>query len=564
MNIIKFSKRFKNYISKHKFSTLIILFFLSILLYVANYYFTNWLNTTSLSQISIDVITKLSSYTTSVFSISATLAQIIYLIKSLINKYKKSINEEETKTESNHHKIIRSYVAMSKDKNSFDNVGKSSHPVININTNDNYFSHAEGDLMQLHHIVNKNANKIKPESKSQYTKDYEKERLAIEIFQKGYNNGGFVNIANVNMYTNLKQNTLLHIKDDIVDTFKVDDFIGNNRQKLLGAHSAGKNNKTIRLNDFSFDNDHILSLTTQRTTYFDMLITNRAMDYDIDGVTLRKMYEYKSKLTPLNKSKFANHIGITGVILSSDNYVLLEKRDLSKSTWRDKFGPTISLALKADDIIEEGKSLKDPSFDLNNKIVERIKKSLKENYSFIENEDYDSFTFSSSFLGLARDLLEGGKPNMYFCIKLKKNAKDAALDMQKYASLGEVIKNSNKPYNFKKDIIKPHELAYNEAYEKDNENKRVPLKDDKLTGDYYFIPFEQIKLDYYYQLYLPKGTIKVQRRFKPRFKKGKNPTKLYTSKKAIVKECGEGLLATLSYLEIFQDNYMKKVGVADE
>ena len=558
MNIIKFSERFKTFVRKHKFTTLLILFVLSILLYFANYYFTNWLNNTSINKVLIDVISKITSYLTNIFSISAILAQIVILLKSIWNTYKKSVDEEVNKTERNHHKIIRKYGALSKDKKSIDSSGKSAHPVINIDTTDNYYSSSSGDLMQIHHIENKNANKIKPEAKSQYSHDYEKERLAIEIFQKGQHNGGFVNIANVNMYTNIKQNTILKIKEDNIETFKVDDFIENNRQKLLGAHSAGKNNKTIRLNDFSFDGDHTLFLSTQRTTYFDMLITNRAMDFDIGGVTLRRMYEFKSKLTPLNQSKFANHIGITGVIISNDNYVLLEKRDRSKSTWRDKFGPTISLALKADDIIQEGKSLLDPSFDLNIKIVERIKKSLKENYGFIENEDYDNFTFSSSFLGLARDLLEGGKPNMYFCVKLKKDAKDAVLDMQKYASLGEVIKDSNKPFNFKKDIFKPHELSFNYLCKKDGIEKRSPLKDDKLTGDYYFIPYNQIKLDYYYKLLIPKGTLKVQRKFKPRFKKGKNPTKLYYSKKTSIKECGEGLLATLSYLEIFQDVFNKK------
>ena len=550
MNQLSLKKRFKNFLKKYQILIWFFLLALAFLLQFGNSLLKGWIDTVKMEDYLKKLITDCSSFIANVLSVSFVLAQLLVIFKSLWKKYQDSVYEEERKTESNHHKIIRMFTKLNEGKTDIDCSGKKSHPILNIENNNNYFSKSDGDLMQIHKTVTKGGKRIKFESKAAYSEDAQKERFAIMNFLKGQENHGFLNIANLNLYTNLEENTILEVKDSN-ETHQLTPFIENNRLTLLGAHSAGKNNITIRLKDVSFDGKKTLSIKTERTKYLDMLISNRAMDYDLGGTTLRKTYEYKSKITPLPDSVFANHIGVTGVLISKDNYVLIEKRDRNKSTWRDKFGPTISLAIKEEDVVSQGELLNGNKFS--DAIVKRIKKSLKENYNFLEGIDYDLFTFSSSFLGLARDLLEGGKPNMYFCIRLKKNAKELALDMQKSASLGEVVGESKRPYDFKKDSKKKHQLSFNKRYVTTKEDiaNKEPLKKDKLTGDYYLVPYEQIRLDYYYQLSLPKGTINVKRIFTPRFKRGRNPTKLYLTKKEVVKECGEGLLATFSYLELF-------------
>lgn len=565
MNKKKFRKRIDKFVSK-RIVQIIFFLMLIVVALIIRYIDKNFLAWTNYEKYPSNFVLLLSyiiSYLADAVSVSTALGPLLVILKAIWTKFKKSVLEEETKTEANHHKIIRSYAKMNKDKTGIDSVGEDAHPVINITTFSNYLSKAGGDLMQIHSICNTNCKKIKPEAKNQYSSNYEKERLALELLKKGKDHGGYINIANVNVYTNLELNTKLEVVKDSNELFPLDNFIEINRMKLLGAHSEKNNNQTIRLNDLSYDeNTHTLKLDTQRTTYFDMLITNRAMDYNLGETTLRRMFEFTPKLTPLKKSKFANHIGITGVIISKDGYVLIEKRDRSKSTWRDKFGPTISFSLKSSALVPNDGSLL--NVDINQKIIDCIKNSLKENYSFIEKEDYEPLTFSKCFMGLARDLLEGGKPNMYFCVRLNKTAEEVTLNMQKYASLGEVIKGTYKVFNIKHDRNRDHELRYNYHYpydtlSKDTDLKRSPLKNEKLSSKYYFIPFNDIAIDYYYQLNLPRGTIEVKRKFTPRFKKGNNPKKLYRTKKNICKECGEGLLACFSYLEIFQSLEERKV-----
>ena len=59
------------------------------------------------------------------------------------------------------------------------------------------------------------------------------------------------------------------------------------------------------------------------------------------------------------------------------------------------------------------------------KMLGVIIKTIKTNFGLTEN-DYDKLTLSESFLGVARDLLEGGKPNLYFVVTLNKNSKEVA------------------------------------------------------------------------------------------------------------------------------------------
>ena len=63
-------------------------------------------------------------------------------------------------------------------------------------------------------------------------------------------------------------------------------------------------------------------LTYSNVTYWDLLMTNRAMDYEWeDGRKTRDVYEPGPYISPLASSEIANHIGFNGFI---DIY-LLEK-----------------------------------------------------------------------------------------------------------------------------------------------------------------------------------------------------------------------------------------------
>lgn len=270
-----------------------------------------------------------------------------------------------------------------------------------------------------------------------------------------------------------------------------------------------------------------MTLKTMRSTYFHMLFTNRCMDYEFrDDMTLRKIYEYGTRITPLAESPFGNQNGINGFILTKDGYVLLEKRDHKKITWKDKFAQSISLAMKESSLYLNDNNEMDGGYEAANKNLRKIiTKTIEDNFGLKEDADYDVFDIQTNFLGLARDLLEGGKPNLYFYVVVNRNARELANQLKEVA-------------------------ARDESDEK-------ALKTEKLSSDYYLVPYEDIKINFKYVMKLDRTKcIRVRRHVHPRSKwtvfKWEEIRHAFTGRfdKDYRRECGEAFLVTLSYLEL--------------
>ena len=298
---------------------------------------------------------------------------------------------------------------------------------------------------------------------------------------------------------------------------------------MAHRHSNTRNNDTIRLNDFNYI-DKTLILNTQRSTYYHMLITNRCMDYDFpNGLSIRKLYEYDQQICPLHKSKFGNQIGINGLIITSDGYVLIEKRDHKKTTWKNKFAQSISLALKEDEVIlNENGVIGNTCEDAAASLKHVIQKTIRKNFGLTSGEDYSQeFVLEKNFLGLARDLLEGGKPNLYFFVEVKYTAEAFAKRLKETAGSIE-------------------------------DGKAIGT--EKLYSDYYLVKFSDIEINYNYVMNLDrKKAIKVERRVYPRVTLKTQVedrikhllARIFRPK--LQRECGEALLVSLSYLELCKD-----------
>ena len=422
-------------------------------------------------------------------------------------------SEENLKIESDHHKIITKYNGYINDA---------------ITSKDNFYD-KKGRFMRIHHI-----RKYERDVLKKYVKASDKE-------VDRYVDNGVLSLPTINLYTNQLGNTQISIIDKN-EQLELPNFVTNNAMKLLSAHQYSKinNNTTIRLDDISMK-DNILNLSTSRTTYFNMLLTNRCMDYKIDEkLSLREVFEYDKTVTSLECSKLSNQIGINGMILTSDGYLLIEKRDRKKTTWKNKFAQPISLALKESDLeLDDSKLMKNDTNYANDKLLNIIRKTIKSNFGLTIN-DYQTLSIEENFLGLARDLLEGGKPNMYFFVTLNYNAKELLAKLKYNAS--KVGKDA--------------------------------LKKEKLNSEYYLIPYNEIRIDYDYILSVSKKDIfRVERIVYPRCKKSNvffDKLKYKISKlfnKNLTRECGEALLVTLSYLEICQSRIKAisdKRGITDE
>jgi hypothetical protein len=152
------------------------------------------------------------------------------------------------------------------------------------------------------------------------------------------------------------------------EAFRLPIFIEMNQPQLLKAHlmSHIENKNTLRLKDIVIE-DNKIELQVQKTSYYNHLVTNRAIDYALsEHLTLRKMYEPGPTVKPLNESVFSNHIGINLMLITNDHYTVCPKRKYNATYSKNRLPHT--------DQIE--------------------------------------------FIGIARSIYEGGKPQFYFKCEL--------------------------------------------------------------------------------------------------------------------------------------------------
>lgn len=492
------------------------LFYLALLLVVLHLY-------GAFSQ-SEDALSRIWELVKSEITLSVAFAGLVSLMMNKVLNYFKYTLEESNKITDHHHDLILQYSGHAVPEKELENKPETGRNLCD----------SKGVFM---HLFQKHVNRNKVTKLSGAQKKSSK-REKIEEAKNRYNEKGILRLPSINVFTNVCGNTSLSF-EDTDEVFRLPDVIMDNAFALLDAHknSASKNNDTIRLNDFHYEegeNKNILHFHTGRSLYYHMLMTNRCMDYEFrEGFTLRDIYEYRDTVSPLAKSKFGNQIGINGLVLTNDGYVLVEKRDHSKTTWKDKFAQSISLAMKKSEIAfpksETGQAVMTPGPEFAEENMKRIlTKTLQSNFGLYEN-DLETITMENNFLGLARDLLEGGKPNIYFYVVANFGAKELAERIKKFV---------------KRDL-------------KTEDDKRGLISEDKLKSDYYLIPYEDLKVDYNYSMKIDRSKcIRIRRHVSPRagfFKDLKERMKhglARTLGRHYEKECGEALLVTLAFLEL--------------
>lgn len=454
-----------------------------------------------------------------------------------------SYMEESMKTEDNHHKIITQYNKHKLGLTHYEESFADKHGVFLI------LKHVrKKELMKKPEAPSKNAPKKEQQDykkclrrwereiarrnseKDNQSKEYQLLSQSVEQYLSGE-----LGLCSLNMFANVAQDTTVRFEDS-PEEHELPSFVIAHADELLQAHkTSAKNNKnTIRLNDFAYDGK-TLTLNTARSTYYHMLITNRCMDYQFaNGMSIREVYEYENEICPIQRSKFGNQIGINGLIVTSDNYILVEKRGRKKITWKNKFAQSISLAMKTDDLgLSRRDTLANDCQTAEDKLKGVIQKTIKSNFG-LTPADYQTFQMEDNFLGLARDLLEGGKPNLYFYVRTNCTAAELQKKLEENV---RVTQANNKG--------------------KSAEEKKTVISTSKLDSDYYLIPFENIEIDFYYRLFVDRRTaLKVHRKLHPRcgrltefWDKAKEKNARIW-KPVLVRECGEALLVTLAYLEL--------------
>ena len=205
---------------------------------------------------------------------------------------------------------------------------------------------------------------------------------------------------------------ILDIDDNPDKMMELDEFIGGHFDTLYSAHkgSSKSNSLTVRLDSFeSTDGKHILHLS--RSTVFNHLVTNRAIDFELfDKTTLRDVFEFGPTLSKYEDSKMSNHVGINGVVFLKDGNILVPHRNRQSTVSKNKV--TSSIAVKLNPPAKKQKITKEYFFEQT--IIDNLTKRTRIPADILSKEN-----ITIDFLGFGQSVYEGGKPQFYFAVHLK-------------------------------------------------------------------------------------------------------------------------------------------------
>ena len=213
---------------------------------------------------------------------------------------------------------------------------------------------------------------------------------------------------------NSKAPITIIIKDNKESLYQLPAQILNNFESIFEAHGTSNiyNNIVIRLNDIKAEKDcNEVVLSTGRSTYFNSLVTNRAMDFEyFPNLTIRKLYHYDKKLEEFKDSLLSNHIGVNGCVFTADNKLVLVHRSSHLSVSKSDINCSVSGVIKSKYCLEND------SFTLNG-LINTIKGEIMDEL-YIDKDAYD-FSIENNIVSIIRNIVEGGKPEIIFAVKLK-------------------------------------------------------------------------------------------------------------------------------------------------
>lgn len=207
---------------------------------------------------------------------------------------------------------------------------------------------------------------------------------------------------------------------DETTCYKLPDFVVAHKQELMQAHAGSSvyDNVNIRVKNWYWENNTFV-IETQRTTYFNSLLTNRAMDFHLaDGTTVRKALEPGKRLKPLEKSLLSNHLGFNGMIESSDGWFFFILRKGKVSIEKRSYGNSIQASMKAKYALDSETG----AFNVQG-IYKAIKKEIEDEIgigdeSFLTKKELEAESKCQPVITCAyRELVEGGKPQLFFYYK---------------------------------------------------------------------------------------------------------------------------------------------------
>ena len=218
------------------------------------------------------------------------------------------------------------------------------------------------------------------------------------------------------------------------NVYSLPEQIENRSEWLLDAHrcSYDYDSRTVRLDNLTYKDNKVI-LTYSNTTYWDLLRTNRVMDYEWENrKTNRNVYEPGPFISPLEFSLMANHIGFNGFIEFHEIGILFVGRSNKMSVGKKTWGTSISAKLSPKYDYKKGEHFTlDGFYD---SIAESINRELK--YFRVNGQPINvtAKQIKGSIFAFYRDLVEGGKPQFLLYHKFGNEKLDVKFNKDGYES----------------------------------------------------------------------------------------------------------------------------------
>lgn len=240
----------------------------------------------------------------------------------------------------------------------------------------------------------------------------------------------------------------LEIDDNPDRNFELDSFIKQQYFDLVEAHTKSKSihSRTVRLYDITAptnENHRTATIHTMRSNYLAHLLTNRALDYYIKpDVTIRRIFENTSRLTPLLHSKMSNHIGINALVFlprdgEKRGYLLMPQRGNDATVAKNGVTASIATRLQMDNkCFEKGyQSKMTADYITTGCIIDAMPSAIRVSADYLKTKmnERDDFV-KIDFLGIARDIYEGGKPTFFYAVYLDMSIEEYYEQSDKYFS----------------------------------------------------------------------------------------------------------------------------------
>src|SRR5690625_1662680 len=116
------------------------------------------------------------------------------------------------------------------------------------------------------------------------------------------------------------ENVEFIIFDEKDEQYELPALIKQQYNHIIGAHNTSQiyNQLNVRVDSWALSKGKLF-MNTSRVTYFDALVTNRAMDFKWEnGTTTREHFNYGPFIEHIGDSQLANILGLFGFVMSKD------------------------------------------------------------------------------------------------------------------------------------------------------------------------------------------------------------------------------------------------------